>query len=90
MITPDIKNRTISVTIKNKDGTIYEGEASALTSFNEKGIFNVLALHENFISVVKDFIRIHKVNGSSQDIKITEGVLRVIENKVNVYVGFGN
>lgn len=85
---PDPGKRTISVTIKNKDGTLFEGVAQALTSYNEKGIFDVLPMHENFISVVRDFIRIHASSGKSQDIKITTGVLKVFQNKVNVYIGF--
>ncbi|OGH16208.1 MAG: hypothetical protein A3C30_02530 [Candidatus Levybacteria bacterium RIFCSPHIGHO2_02_FULL_40_18] len=85
---PKLNSRTISVVIKNKDGVVFEGDAKALTSINEKGIFDVLPLHENFVSVVRDFIRIHKANGTSQDIKIGEGVIKVIQNKVNVYVGF--
>ena len=85
---PDPGNRTISVVIKNKDGVLFEGLARALTSYNEKGVFDVLPLHENFISVVKDFIRIHKTDGKTQDVKITTGVVNVIKNKVNVYVGF--
>ena len=85
---PDPGNKTISVVIKNKDGVLFEGPAHALTSFNEKGIFDVLPLHENFISVVKDFIRIYKTDGKSQDVKITTGVLNVIQNKVDIYVGF--
>lgn len=85
---PDPGKKTISVVIKNKDGVIFEGPARALTSYNEKGIFDVLPLHENFISVVKDFIRIYKPDGKSQDMKITTGVLNVIKNKVKIYVGF--
>ncbi len=82
------KDRSIYVVIKNKDGVLFEGEAAALTSINERGIFDILPLHENFISVIKDFIRIIKFNGQ-EELKITQGVLKAIENKVNVYVGFG-
>ncbi len=85
---PNTGDRTINLVVKNKGGVIFEGAAKAITSFNEKGIFDVLPLHENFISVVKDFIRIHKTDGKSQDMKIGTGVVRVNENKVNVYVGF--
>ncbi|OGH18231.1 MAG: hypothetical protein A2868_01845 [Candidatus Levybacteria bacterium RIFCSPHIGHO2_01_FULL_40_15b] len=86
---PDPGKRTIQVVIKNKDGVLFEGVGKALTSINEKGIFDVLPLHENFISVVRDFIRIYKTDGKSQDVKIATGVLRVTQNRVNVYVGFG-
>jgi len=85
---PDPGNRTISVVVKNKDGVLFEGQARAMTSYNEKGIFDVLPLHENFISVVRDFIRIYRTDGKSQDMKITNGVVKVIGNKVSVYVGF--
>ena len=85
---PDPGNRTISLVIKNKEGTLFEGLARALTSYNERGIFDVLPLHENFISVIRDFIRIYKTDGTNQDMKITTGVVKVFQNKVNVYVGF--
>jgi F0F1-type ATP synthase epsilon subunit len=85
---PDPGKRTISVVIKNKDGTLFEGVARALTSYNEKGIFDVLPMHENFISVVRDFIRIYKTDGKKQDMRITSGVLKVLGNKVDVYIGF--
>ncbi len=85
---PNKKNRIISIVIKNKDGVLYEGEASAVTSINEKGVFDILALHENFISLVKDFIRIHKLNKEIQEIKIDQGIVKVAANKINVYVGF--
>lgn len=81
-------NKSIYVVIKNREGVLFEGEAKALTSINEKGIFDVLPLHENFISVIKDFIRILKLNGQ-EEFKITQGVLRASENRVNIYVGFG-
>lgn len=85
---PDPGNRTINLVIKNKDGILFEGQARALTSINEKGIFDVLPLHENFISVINDFVRIHKTDGQVTDIKITSGVINVKENDVNIYVGF--
>jgi len=81
-------DKSIYVEIKNKEGAIFEGEVKALTSINERGIFDILPLHENFISVIKDHLTIHKTNGEKQDIKITQGVVRVVENKVSVYVGF--
>lgn len=85
---PDPGNRTISLVIKNKEGVLFEGMARALTSYNERGIFDVLPLHENFISVVRDFIRIYKTDGKVSDMKISTGVLKVLQNKVNIYVGF--
>lgn len=85
---PNIGNRTISVVVKDKEHTLFEGNVQAITSNNERGIFDVLPLHENFISVVKDFIRLHKTDGKVQDIKIGSGVIKVTKNQAHVYVGF--
>ncbi len=79
--------KTIYITIKNKQDVIFDDSASALTSFNEQGLFDILPMHENFISIIKNTIIIHKKTGESHPINITEGVLRAFENKINIYLG---
>ncbi len=60
--------------------------AKALTSKNKKGIFDVLPLHANFISLVEEKLIVHKENGETQDILVRNGVLRVRENKIEIYL----
>ncbi|KKQ74993.1 MAG: hypothetical protein US96_C0019G0007 [Candidatus Woesebacteria bacterium GW2011_GWB1_38_5b] len=77
---------TLHVNIKAKDRIIYEGDVTAVTSFNDIGLFDILPLHENFISIVKNKVILHK-NDAQREFKIEAGVLKVRDNKVNIYIG---
>ena len=77
---------TIHVIIKNKESIIYDGQATAVSSFNDVGLFDVLPLHENFISLVKDKIIILD-NSGQKEFKINNGLLKVKDDKVNIYLG---
>ena len=80
-------NTLLKVTIKNKDNETVEEEIKAVSSFNERGPFDILPLHENFISVVKDKIILHKKDGGVKEIVIERGVLKINENSVSIYLG---
>ena len=80
-------NTLLKVTIKNKDSEVLEEEVKAVSSFNERGPFDILPLHENFISVVKDKIILHKKDGSAKEMVIERGVLKISENQVSIYLG---
>lgn len=77
----------LKVNIKNKDQTVLEDEIKALSSFNEKGPFDILPLHENFISIIKDKVILHRKDGTSKEIAIERGVLKIIENEIDIYLG---
>ncbi len=77
---------TIHVIIKNKESIIYDGQATAVSSFNDVGLFDVLPLHENFISLVKDKIIILD-NSGQKEFKINNGLLKVKDDKVDIYLG---
>ena len=81
--------QNIQLVIRQRDKLIFEGEAKAFSSYNEKGIFDVIAEHANFVSVITTSFMIHKTDGTSQETKIEEGIVRVYNNKVNVYLGIG-
>ena len=77
----------IDLTIRNKQGIVYNDKVEAVSSKNDKGVFDILAEHENFISVIKENIVIHKKINQNQEMKIENGILRMYRNKVNIYVG---
>ncbi len=82
--------------VSSREGIVFEGEVSSLSSYNEKGKFDILASHANFISLIKKSLTI-RADGSDTDDKTNKGVtkeiafdnalLRVQENKVEVYLG---
>ena len=77
--------QTIRVIIKNRESTLFDGKVNAVSSFNDVGLFDILPIHENFISLIKDKIILHN-NGAQKEHKIGQGVLKVRENKVNIYL----
>ena len=83
-------NPLILLKIQTKQGISFNDNVRAITSFNEKGIFDVLPQHENFISVVKDKIIIHTKDGQDKEMKIDNGVLKVHENEVHIFLGLAS
>jgi len=83
-----IKKDTISLVIRNRSGIVLAEEVKALSSLNETGPFDVLPLHENFISIIKDTITIHKQTGKDE-MKISNGIIRVHENQISIFLEVG-
>lgn len=76
----------LDLVIRNKQGVLFSGKAEAVSSKNDKGIFDILPQHENFISIIKENIVIHKKINENQEMKIENGILRAYKNKVNIYI----
>jgi F0F1-type ATP synthase epsilon subunit len=79
--------RTISLTVRNRTKILFRGEVKAVTSVNAKGRFDILAEHANFLSIITDYLIIHTLEGTKQEIKLKRGVLKVSGKIVNVYLG---
>ena len=77
----------ISATIKSKEKTLYEGIVKTVTSKNERGVFDVLPFHTNFITLIKDYVVFNKGQKDEQKFDMEKGILYVMSNEVNVYVG---
>ena len=77
----------LSARIKSKEETLFEDNVKTVTSKNEKGVFDVLPFHTNFITLIKDYIVFNKGQKDEQKFDIKKGVLYVMSNEVNVYVG---
>ena len=80
-------NPLILLKIQTKQGVSFNDKVRAITSFNEKGVLDVLPQHENFISVIKDKIIIHTKDGQDKEMKIDNGVLKVYENEAHIFLG---
>lgn len=82
------KQKMLTVKVKNPEATLYEGEAYAITSINDKGIFDVLPQHENFICMIKNKVVIHLSEGYKKEYQIEKGVLKASENTISIFLGF--
>lgn len=80
-------DKNITINIKNRQGTMFSDTVKAVSSYNDKGPFDILSEHENFISLIKQKIVIHKLDNKTQEFKIDNGVLRVYKNNVNIFIG---
>ncbi|KKU06271.1 MAG: ATP synthase F1, epsilon subunit [Parcubacteria group bacterium GW2011_GWA2_45_30] len=77
----------LSVTVRDREGVLFQGETEAVSSFNAKGPFDVLPLHANFISLIRNSVTLKIPSSSPKEIMLNSGVIKVKENKVEVYVG---
>jgi len=77
----------LNLTVRNREKVIFSGQVSALTSENDKGIFDVLSQHSNFISIIKNQITIYNTDGTLQKIQLTTGVMQITGNIINIFLG---
>lgn len=73
--------------VVSREGIIYEGEAISITSHNEMGIFDVLAQHANFISLINRGIVIRDPNNIKKEVNFDNALMKVYKNNVEVYIG---
>ncbi len=77
----------IFLTVKERGGTVFEGEVTAVSGNNPKGRFDILRMHANFISLVEKVLTIKLKDGSLRELPVNNGIIKVRENKVEVFLG---
>lgn len=85
--TTQIPKDALFISIKSPEKTVFEGIVTGVSSFNDRGPFDILSEHENFITIVKKKLVIYPLQGDKMEWEIDQGVLKVRENKVNVFFG---
>ena len=78
---------TLSITVMSPSGTLYQGHATAISSVNELGRFDVLPRHANFISLIHNEVVILPLEGQKQRFPLQQGVMYVKDQTVLVFVG---
>ena len=81
------RGQILTVLIRGRDTVHYGGKASAISSKNNKGPLDILPRHTHFISLIQDGVTIHKTDGSTQKINFVNAVLKVKDDKVEIYIG---
>ncbi len=75
------------LTVRNREKIIFEGEVETVTSRNRKGPFDILPQHANFITLLQDVLKVRKKDGTSEEIGVDNGLLRIVGEKATVYLG---
>jgi len=74
--------------VASREGVVFDGEVESITSYNEKGKFDVLAQHANFISLIKKSLSVTvSGEGVNKELTFDTALIRVRENNVEVYLG---
>lgn len=79
--------QSIYLTVKSPEELVFSGEIEAITSLNDKGKFDILPLHANFISIIKETLHIYPKDKDKKEMKIDSGVLRINQGKVEIFLG---
>lgn len=77
----------LSVTVRNRAGVVYEGDCLSVTSYNKVGKFDILGKHANFITLVEKELILRPKLGAARTIPIENGVCKVRENQVSIFLG---
>jgi F0F1-type ATP synthase epsilon subunit len=80
-------NEKLKVVVKSPEGIVFDGEVFAITSKNIGGLFDVLPYHSNFISIIKELLLLYETKDSPKEMKIENGVMKVSENDVEIFLG---
>jgi F-type H+-transporting ATPase subunit epsilon len=80
-------NVNFHLKVVSREGIVYEGDVSSITSYNDLGVFDVLAQHANFISLVNTGLIIREAEEVEKEIKFDNALMKVNRNQVEVYVG---
>lgn len=80
-------NLKLHVNIKDRSSVLFDGEADAVSTYNDLGLFDVLPMHQNFITLIKNKVTVHAKGMPKKEIKLDSGLLKSRGNKVNIYLG---
>ncbi|MCA1806930.1 MAG: hypothetical protein LC687_03575 [Actinobacteria bacterium] len=66
--------------------TYFDGEATSITAENDTGVFDVLAQHHNFMTILRP-CEIHvRADDGDQKIQVQQGVMHVKADEVVVFL----
>jgi F0F1-type ATP synthase epsilon subunit len=77
----------LNVTVHDREGIKFAGEARSVSSINSVGNFDILPEHANFICLIKKRLTIVASDNKKTEFNVDSGVIQVLKNQVNVYLG---
>ncbi len=75
--------------IRDPERLLYKGIVDSVTATNSKGVFDILGVHENFITIIKDKVIVRNKD-EVKEFPVVQGILKVEENVVHVFLGTEN
>lgn len=87
MIDNQVKNKKLNVIVRDRNALVFEGSVEGISSFNDKGPFDILAQHANFITLIKKELVLHLTDRQEKRVDATSGVLKIRDNMIEIYLG---
>jgi F0F1-type ATP synthase epsilon subunit len=79
-------NNVLHVRISKASELVWEGNAQSVSSKNSDGTFDILPMHSNFVTLIReDPIKIVAEDGSEKKYVFKQSVIFVNENKVKIF-----
>ena len=82
-----MKSPLLSVTVKEPEKTVFDGFATTITSVSNRGKFDILAFHANFIALIQETIILGQEDKDPVVIPIKTGVMKVRQNSIKIILG---
>ncbi len=80
-------HKPLKVLICSRNKVFFNGEAFSVSSKNEKGAFDILPQHAQFVTLLLGDVILDKGLPTETAFKIDRGVLNILGSKVDVYIG---
>lgn len=77
----------LNLAVYQRTALVYANKVKSVTSFNDKGKFDITLNHANFISLAQNKLIVVEASGAKKEILIDNAVIRVLYNLVEVYLG---
>ena len=86
METKTEKDLILNVRISAASKTVWEGEAYSVTSKNSSGDFDILGMHSNFITLIRNEpIVVKMLDGTDKKYDFKQSVILVTDNEVKIF-----
>jgi F0F1-type ATP synthase epsilon subunit len=80
-------NDTLKVEVISPVQVLFKGASHAVSSMNNKGPFDILPGHAQFISLIKGKVVVLTEEGKKNSFELSRGVIDCKDNAVKIYVG---
>ncbi len=78
----------LQLVVRTSQSVLFTGEVTAVTSQNQRGTFDILPQHTQFVSLISDGVIARRPTGD-KTIPVPAGILKVKDNLVEVFVTAG-
>lgn len=81
------QHQKLNIMVRDRGGILYQGEAEAVSSCNDKGPFDILLMHANFICLIRESVTVHISDTEEKTIPVQSGIVKVKKNIIEIYLG---